>query len=82
MPKKKKPKAASDGDTRLTPITPKERRKIDKSIKKKYDRLNKPRHKYKDRPKRSVRRTQSRLRRLKARQRYLKFCGRRRGRLW
>jgi len=39
MPKKKKPKAASDGDTRLTPITPKERRKIDKSIKKKYDRL-------------------------------------------
>jgi len=39
MPKKTKSKAVSDGDTRLTPITTKERRKLDKSIKKKYARL-------------------------------------------
>src|SRR6266566_28796 len=39
MPKKTKPKAVCDGDTPLTPITAKERRKLDKSIKKKYDRF-------------------------------------------
>jgi hypothetical protein len=39
MPKKRTPKAASDGVTALTPITPKERRKIDERIKKKYDRF-------------------------------------------
>src|SRR6266404_5138817 len=37
MPKKTKPKAVCDGDSSLTPITAKERRKIAKSIKKKYD---------------------------------------------
>src|SRR5713101_6333553 len=37
MPKKTKPKAVCDGDTPLTPITAEERRKIAKSIKKKYD---------------------------------------------
>jgi hypothetical protein len=37
MPRKRKPKAVCDGDTPLTPITAKERRKIDKSIKRKYD---------------------------------------------
>lgn len=37
MPKKRKPKAGCDEDTPLTPITAKERRKIRKSIKKKYD---------------------------------------------
>ncbi len=36
MPKKTKPKAVCDGDTPLTPITAKERRKLAKSIKKKY----------------------------------------------
>jgi hypothetical protein len=39
MPKKTKPKAVCDGDTPLTPITAKERRKLEKSIKKKYDRF-------------------------------------------
>ena len=39
MPRKKKPKAVCDGDTLLTPIPAKERRKTDKSIKKKYERL-------------------------------------------
>jgi hypothetical protein len=33
MPKKRKPKAASDGDTPLAPITAEERRRIDKWIK-------------------------------------------------
>jgi len=37
MPKKRNPKAVCDEDTRLTPITAKERRRIRKSIKKKYD---------------------------------------------
>ncbi len=37
MPRKKKPEAVCDGDSPLTPITAKERRKIHKSIKKKYD---------------------------------------------
>jgi len=37
MPKKRKPKAASDGDTPLAPLTAEERRRIDKSIKKKYE---------------------------------------------
>ena len=35
----REPKAVCDGDTPLTPIAAKERRKIDKSIKKKYDRF-------------------------------------------
>jgi hypothetical protein len=39
MPKKTKPKAVCDRDTPLTPITAKERRKLDESIKKKYDRF-------------------------------------------
>ena len=39
MPKKRKPKVASTGDTRLTPITEKERRNLDERIKKKYDRF-------------------------------------------
>jgi len=39
MPKKTKPKAVCDRDTPLTPITTKERRKLDKSIKKKYARF-------------------------------------------
>jgi hypothetical protein len=39
MPKKTKPKAECDWNTPLTPITAKERRKLDKSIKKKYDRF-------------------------------------------
>jgi hypothetical protein len=39
MPRKRKPQAASDGDTPLTPITAKERRKLDELIKKKYDRF-------------------------------------------
>jgi len=39
MPRKRKPKAASDGDMSITPITAKERRDVDKSIKKKYDRF-------------------------------------------
>jgi hypothetical protein len=39
MPKKTKPKAVCDGGTPLTPITAKVRRKLDKSIKKKYDRF-------------------------------------------
>src|SRR5467141_4227785 len=39
MPKKKKPKAVCDGDTPVTPIAAKERRKIDKSIKEKYEKL-------------------------------------------
>jgi hypothetical protein len=39
MPRKRKPKVASDGDTPLTPIAARERRKIDKAIKKKYDRF-------------------------------------------
>ena len=39
MPKKGKPKAVSAGDTHLTPITAKERRKLDEHIKKKYDRF-------------------------------------------
>ena len=38
MPKKKKPKAGA-GDTPVTRITAEERRKIDKSIKQKYDRF-------------------------------------------
>jgi integrase len=38
MRRKRKPQDASDGDTPLTPITSKERRDLDKSIKKKYDR--------------------------------------------
>jgi hypothetical protein len=41
MPKKRKPKAASVGDTPLTPITAKERKELHKSIKKKYARLRK-----------------------------------------
>ncbi len=39
MPRKRKPKAVCDGDPPLTPITAKERREIDKSIKRKYDRF-------------------------------------------
>jgi hypothetical protein len=39
MPRKRKPKAVCDGGTLLTPIAAKKRRKIDKSIKKKYERL-------------------------------------------
>jgi len=39
MPRRRKPKAASDGDISITPITAKERRDLDKSIKKKYDRF-------------------------------------------
>ena len=39
MPKKRKPMVASAGDTPLTPITAKERRKLHKLIKKKYDRF-------------------------------------------
>jgi hypothetical protein len=39
MSKKRKPKAGCAEDTRLTPITAKERRRIAKSIKKKYDRI-------------------------------------------
>jgi hypothetical protein len=39
MPKKTKPKTACGKDTPSTPITAKERRKLDKSIKKKYDRF-------------------------------------------
>jgi hypothetical protein len=39
MPRKRKLKAASDGDIPLTPITAKERRDLGKSIKKKYDRF-------------------------------------------
>jgi hypothetical protein len=39
MPRKRKPEAVCDGDTPLTPIAAKERRKIDKSIKKKYEKL-------------------------------------------
>jgi hypothetical protein len=39
MPKKRKPKIASAGNTPPTPITAKERRELDKSIKKKYDRF-------------------------------------------
>lgn len=39
MPKKKKNRAVWDRDTPLTPITAKERRKLDNSIKKKYDRF-------------------------------------------
>ena len=37
MPRKRKPRAARDGNTPLTPITAKERRELDKSIKEKYD---------------------------------------------
>jgi hypothetical protein len=43
MPKKRKPKVASTGDTPLTPITEKERRNLDERIKKKYDRFQIPR---------------------------------------
>lgn len=39
MPKKRKLQAASDVDAPLTPITAKERRKLDERIKKKYDRF-------------------------------------------
>ena len=39
MPRKRKPKVASTEDTPLTPITAKERRNLDKRIKKKYDRF-------------------------------------------
>jgi len=39
MPKKTKPKTKCGRDTALTPITAKERRKLDKSIKRKYDRF-------------------------------------------
>jgi hypothetical protein len=39
MPKKTRPKTVCGRDTPLTPITAKERRKLDKSIKKKYDRF-------------------------------------------
>src|SRR5260370_41499904 len=39
MPRKRKPKAVCEGDPPLTPITAKERREIDKSIKRKYDRF-------------------------------------------
>ena len=39
MLKKGKPKAVSAGDTHLTPITAKERRKLDERIKKKCDRF-------------------------------------------
>ena len=39
MLKKGKPKAVSAGDTHLTPITEKDRRKLDERIKKKYDRF-------------------------------------------
>jgi hypothetical protein len=39
MPRRRQPKAASDGDISITPITAKERRDLDKSIKKKYDRF-------------------------------------------
>jgi hypothetical protein len=39
MPKKKKPKATSAGDSPVTPIAAKERGKLDERIKKKYDRF-------------------------------------------
>jgi len=39
MPKKPKSKAVRDGGTSLPPITTKERRSIEKSIKEKYDRF-------------------------------------------
>src|SRR5215813_13512534 len=39
MPKKTKSKTLCNRDTPLTPITTKERRKLDNSIKKKYDRF-------------------------------------------
>ena len=39
MPKKAKSKTAGGRDTPPTPITAKERRKLDESIKKKYDRF-------------------------------------------
>src|SRR5260370_355778 len=39
MSRKRKPKVVCDGDTPLTPIAAKERRKIDKSIKKRYEKL-------------------------------------------
>jgi hypothetical protein len=39
MPRKRKAKPACDGDTPLTLITAKERRELDESIKKKYDRF-------------------------------------------
>jgi len=39
MPKKTKSKAVCNRDTPLTPITTKERRKLDNSIKKKYARF-------------------------------------------
>jgi hypothetical protein len=41
MPKKKKPKVVSYGDTPLTPITAKERREIHKRIKKRQEQLRK-----------------------------------------
>jgi hypothetical protein len=37
MPKKRKPKVVWVGGTPVTPVTAKERRRIDHSIKKKYD---------------------------------------------
>jgi hypothetical protein len=39
MLRKRKPKVVCDGDTPLIPIAAKERREIDRSIKKKYDRF-------------------------------------------
>jgi hypothetical protein len=39
MPRKRKPQAASGGDSLLTPITAKELGKLDERIKKKYDRF-------------------------------------------
>jgi hypothetical protein len=39
MPRKRKPEAVCDEDTPLTPIAAKERRKIDKLIKKRYEKL-------------------------------------------
>jgi len=39
MPRKRKPEAVCDGDTPLAPITAKQRKKIDKSIKKRHNRF-------------------------------------------
>src|SRR5882672_593782 len=39
MPRKRKPKAVCDGETALTPISAEEHRRLDKRIKKKYEKL-------------------------------------------
>jgi hypothetical protein len=39
MPRKRKPKAVCDGETALTPISVEEHRRLDKRIKKKYEKL-------------------------------------------